>query len=1039
MSINEKKFIVCRASAGSGKTFKLVNEYLKLCLQSESKFKFSKILAITFTNKASAEMKERIIEHLRTLSSFPNEKSYSKKLIDHYCDFTSLSEEVIRIRAIQIRETILHNYTSLSISTIDKFTHKLIRSFARDLRLSADFDIQLDPNESLSKSTDELISLAGQDEEVTEILENYVEYLVAEGSNWQIEKGIKQFGKQLIDEEASLYIEKLSKLTHEEFKKIFAFLNEFLKKYENKLTHLSEVFFEIIAKNNLEIEFFNYGKTGSIKHFVAIRNKEFDNPKLQFGKRDYDFLADLTFIKTKYHQQIGIETKNKIDICFIELNEIFEKERPKYFFYSLLRKNIYNLSLIKQFSNKLTEIHQNENTLLIGEFNKIISEVVKNDPAPFIYERIGERYQHILIDEFQDTSILQFNNLLPLIENSLANSNKCLIVGDPKQAIYRWRGGDIDQFILLPEINNTISSSIQHTVRENFKSEELHFNYRSGMNIVNFNNQFFQLASSLLDQKYQSIYSSLKQESKIEGGYVEFNLFQEDKLNGDTIMLTNTVDKINECIKDGFKYSDITILTRNKKEGILLVEKLNELNIPVISGESLLLSNSNEVLLIMNVIRNLAHPNDSIAKFKIIELNELLNGSNNPEVFDSYRHPEFRGQYDLDAYLKKKKIELKRLDLLNHTSYQLILETIKLFLPNQQNNYLRFLIEYVYNNWKNKPVDVLELCKWWEENSDKLSIQSIEKNDAVQIMTIHASKGLQFPVVIIPFAGWRTMFGRDWIWVDLNNDEIPLETTIVKSNASHLDSSNYSSLKQNEKNKTDLDDLNLLYVAFTRPETRLYILSENTNTMTKKSPFIQQILEQKSDTTWSKGEKMLYISKQFENHSNFTINYSQIKNWEDRLRLSITKENDKTEQEEIYRSKKSGILLHTIFEKFSDLNLALEYLEQRSKNDKIIYQDKSNLEKEIKSTFSNNFIKELLSNKNTISECSIVDENGKTYRPDKVLLDEENVIICDFKTGSIQEKHKLQLDEYAKIFSEMNFKSIKKYLFYTKESKLLEV
>ncbi len=1037
MTENQKNFIVCRASAGSGKTFKLVNEYLKLCLLSDSKFKFGKILAITFTNKAAAEMKERIIEHLRILASSPDEKNYSGELIRLYAEFTGLNEEIIREKSVLIRESVLHNYTSLAVCTIDKFTHKLIRSFARDLRLSADFEIQLDPEDTLTKSTNELISLAGQDDEVTDILENYVDYLISEGSNWQIEKGILDFGKQLLDEESGVHLGKLAEMTHADFKKIFSFLSAYIKKHENKLMELSNVFFDLVTKGNVETAHFNYATAGTNRHFISIRKKEYDKSTLKFSSRDLGYLADLNFLKV--NAPVDSEIKNKINQCFIQLNDLLEKDQPKYFFYKLLRKNIYNLSLIKQFSDKLNEINQTENTLLIGEFNKIISEVVKNDPAPFIYERIGERYHNILIDEFQDTSVLQFENLLPLIENCLANSHKCLIVGDPKQAIYRWRGGDIDQFIHLPELGKEASVEIKQSLKANFISEELSTNFRSGKNIVDFNNQFFQAASSRLDLAYQSIYSTLHQESIKDNSYVEFTLFPEDKKDGEKKILDLTLEKISECLKDGFRYSDITLLTRNKKEGVLLAEKLHELKIPVISGESLLLSNSKEVRFIIHFIKHLAHPRDQVSGFKTIELHQEITGENDDSVFEKYRSESIIHSIDVKEYFRSHDITYNRSELLNHTSYQLILETVRLFFPTSNDIYVNFLIEYVYNNWKNKPVDVLELCEWWDENSDKLSIQSIEKNDAVRIMTIHASKGLQFPVVIFPFAEWKSKFGRNWLWVDLNNDEVPLKSSIVKSNASQLDSSNYSDLKSQEKNKSELDDLNLMYVALTRPETRLYILSENVNTMKKYSPFLQDILEQKSETVWSKGTKSENVSSINKTENPYKIKSVSNSPWQEKLKLSITKEADKTEQEEIYQTKKAGILLHFILEKFHSSDEALEYLEKISKQDKTISKIKSILEKEIKSVFSDPFISELLMDKNTLSECSVVTKEGVTYRPDKVCLKDNHVIICDFKTGIRKIEHKEQLDDYGKLFTEMNYKSVKKYLFYTKESLLLEI
>jgi ATP-dependent exoDNAse (exonuclease V) beta subunit len=1032
MDIKYGKFIVCKASAGSGKTFKLVSDYISLCLTSDSSFTFSRILAITFTNKAAGEMKERIIEHLRALSSNTNETFYHPEWLKHYREKTGLNAEQIKEKSEKIFSNILHHYTSLSISTIDKFTYKLIRSFARDLRIAADFEIKPESDETLDKSTDELVSMAGMNDEVTEILLNYTEFLSDEGENWNPEKSIRKFSSQLLDEDFSPKLKEIGKLNYEQFKETIKIATEKIKIYESDLNKLNTAFQDILNKTELTSNDFKYKRNSICRHFEKIKNKEYSDPKLFFGKQDSECRLSNTYIHKDSAQKVSPATDEEITTICNKLDDYLLNNRKNYLFFILLRKNIFVLSLISKLSSKITEITSSENSILIAEFNQIISDVVKNDPAPFIYERIGERYDHILIDEFQDTSTLQFQNLLPLITNSLAANHTCMVVGDPKQAIYRWRGGDINQFIQLPESEGEENELL----KLKFLSEKLDHNYRSGKIITEFNNEFFITASELLQEEYKAIYKNAAQIPVHDGGYAELMLVADSTPDPIDFILQNSCDKINECINDGFNWSDIAVITRNKKEGKLLAEIFTKKNIPVISNESLLLHSSNEVSLIMNFIKLLAYPNDRNASFKVIELFCKIKNKTLPD--DLYLN-KFKNCFPAREFLEKEGIYFDRNQLIQFTAYKLAQKSVQLLLPETNSIYIRYLIEYIFNYWKNNPTDATALCRWWEENYDSLSIQSNSQNNAVQLLTIHASKGLQFPVVIFPFASWKQKNGKSWILLDLSEKQLPIPATLVKSDASVLDNTDYNTNKQSEKSKTMLDDFNLLYVAFTRAERRLYILAEEINTMKTFAPYLKNTLEEKSSGLYAKGSKEIYTSKIQSIQNAMPVEVHLISDADSKLTLSLNNSNSSDENEQNYNLKKQGVFLHRIFEKYNSEEDALKILETESNIDPVIFDAKDKLKTEIQNVYRNPFLSELFSGTDTFNEISIVDETGTSYRPDKVVIENKNVIICDFKTGKQNEKHKDQLMEYGKLFEQMNYNTVKKYLFYTSESILTEI
>nr|NQU94195.1 UvrD-helicase domain-containing protein [Bacteroidota bacterium] len=440
-------FTVYKSSAGSGKTFTLVKEYLKITLNQPNKFR--NILAITFTNKAANEMKERIITNLKDISSAtPDQNSPAIKfLLPELVKETGLSPETITLRANKVLELILHNYADFSICTIDSFVHRIIRTFAHDLNLPINFEVELDTNILIEQTIDFLISEAGKNEKLTKALIKFTETKAEDEKSWHIEKDLKDFAETLMKEDGQIYLEKLRQLNLQDFFNIIKKVNEFIKSTEQTLVKQAQNATSIIKGTNLPNTAFYRGRNGIAKYFEYIADYRFD-------KLSPNSFVETTINENKWHgsktdkdDKIIIDgIKDNLIEIYNNIQDILAENYDEYNLFLMLKRKLYPMAVLSEIEKVLVKIKSENNIVHISEFNKRIADIVLNEPVPFIYERLGERYNHFLLDEFQDTSVLQWQNLLPLLDNSLAEGNFNMIVGDGKQAIYRWRSGEVEQF-----------------------------------------------------------------------------------------------------------------------------------------------------------------------------------------------------------------------------------------------------------------------------------------------------------------------------------------------------------------------------------------------------------------------------------------------------------------------------------------------------------------------------------------------------------------------------------------------------------------
>ena len=759
-------FTVYKSSAGSGKTYTLVKEYLKIALSSQQDDNYRGILAITFTNKAASEMKERVFLSLKMLASAEETKGTAAFLLNDLVSELALDEITIKKRSEKVLASMLHNYSDLSISTIDKFTHKIIRTFAHDLHLPVNFDVEMDGQNLLSKAIDLLIAKVGTDEKLTKALVEFTETKADEERNWHIESDLLDFASHLLKEDGLDHLQKLKNISIEEFFEIRNRIIKYIKQFEDLLRRFGEEALQIIENAGVQHEMFASGANGIPKYFSYIAEaradklmptptvmKNMDGDKWHAGKAtDFD-KANIDSIKSALLE------------LYDQALEHVQANLKEYLLFRLINQNIYSLMVLNEIEKIIDQLKKENNILHISEFNKRIATIVLSEPAPFIYERLGERYHHYLLDEFQDTSVLQWQNILPLIDNSLGNGHFNMLVGDGKQSIYRWRGGEVEQFSHLPNIygsnNNDFAKEREASLIRNYLSKILKNNFRSKAEIVDFNNRFFRQLSNSLEPEYLPIYESLEQNYILEntGGYVSIEFLspgEDEEQNINEKYHSKTAEIIREVQKDGYELKDIAVLCRTNSEASGLAEYLIEQDIDVISSESLLLGKSEEVNFIVTILQYLQQPNDKVAPTKILQYlikKRLVKQTDLHQTITTLFQQGFLRNFD--NFLKDNGYFIRINELLQMPFYEACEEIIRIFHFNDiANPYLQFFLEAVHQYASKNNGNISNFIEWWEEQKNKKSIVVPQGMNAVNMMTIHKSKGLEFPIVIFPFANW---------------------------------------------------------------------------------------------------------------------------------------------------------------------------------------------------------------------------------------------------------------------------------------------
>lgn len=1035
-------FSVYNASAGSGKTFTLVKEFLKTLLVSDDPAHYRYILAVTFTNKAVTEMKRRILEALIYFSD--DQKIISNNtLAQQILEETILSEAELRFRSQKILKNLLHNYSALSVETIDSFNHRLIRTFARDLKLPSNFEISLDLPQLLEEAVDRLISKTGEDMETTKILLDFALQKIDDDKSWDISKDIVAASSLLLNENDSEPIAKIKKKSLPAFSALRKKLYSEIEIIEKSIKVKAQKVLDIFEKEDIDPNYFPYKTLPN--HFLklAIQDCEVYANKLeeilQSGKPLYKkdtppFYADKIDTLSPYFLREYMELKALVF-------------RQKLF--ASAQQNLTPLSVINLVSQELDAIKKEKNIIPIAEFNSLINNEIKDQPVPFIYERLGERYHHFFIDEFQDTSKLQWENIMPLIDNSLSQPYKekygsLFMVGDAKQSIYRWRGGLPEQFMAL--CNEGIPFPMVEKLIFNLDT-----NRRSREEIIKFNNGFFSFLSKYFGNKIHTHLYITGNDQKVNsaaGGYVNIEFIEkQNKASKNGTYASKVLETIQNLKANGYSDSDICILTRNRKDGIALGVHLMQNNISVVSSETLLLQYS-PIVQILNacIYLQIFFDNKEIQ----IQLLDLLHDKFSLEV---EKH-EFFSQFltlnreGFSRNLKSYGIDFDftvMSDLSLYESCEYCVRQFKLF--QNPDAYLFGFMDFIYEFEIQKGPDIISFLEIWENKKSSLSITASEGIEAVQLMTIHKSKGLEFPVVIFPYADVELYSERNAkTWYPFDEPMEGFEEVLINYNSSV---ENYGAsgaqIFSERRNTLELDNINLLYVTLTRAVEKLFIFSE-TPSIVKENPinYNQLFVEfLKNAGRWQE-DQTVYEFGYFEKKTNkpnqramrLVPNYISTKRADHNLNI-VPNNNDFDSTRSV--ALDSGNLLHNSMQNIFTVVDAEMILTNYRKRGILSADDLLQLKNKIDAIILHPQLKHLFAGGERVEiEREIISAAGAILRPDRLNFHtDSSVTIMDYKTGNPIEKHTKQINSYAYVLEEMGITVIKKYLVYSSEGKII--
>jgi ATP-dependent helicase/nuclease subunit A len=1036
VEIQEKKFLVYRSSAGSGKTFTLVKEYLLILLKEESPYSFRHILAVTFTNKAANEMKERV---LSSLNAFANKEVLStgeKTMMQILKHELFVGEEYIREKAKGIITAILHNYGDFNISTIDKFMLRVVRAFAHELKLPVNFEVELDEKSLVSRAVDGLIAKVGENEELTAALLKYSKFQAEEEKSWNIEKELKEVAPQLLKEQGYRHIQKLKTFDLTHFVELNKEYSEKIKTYENKLKTLAIKGLQLIHQQGLNGEEFYKGKNGihgvlkkiSVVNFEKIK----DNASFTAVEENKWYAA-----KTSKDDEQKIDAiKEDLKKIVSEIVHILSEEQKDYELNLLISQNLYAVALLNEIEKIIDELRSENNSVHISEFNKRILDIVLTQPIPFVYERIGEKYKHYLIDEFQDTSVLQWQNLLPLIDNSLASGNKNLVVGDAKQAIYRWRGGDVEQFASIGSVSASANINVQErldAINRNFEEKILSQNFRSTKNVIAFNNLFFEKIQTILPQKLKEFYKDYFQENDFaeEGGYVRLTKLEEKKEEYIDKTLQEIKVIIENALSRGYAYSDIAVLSRRNENGNIVADFLTENNIPVVSSESLLLHKNKLVQVIIALLELSFNPQNKPALIKAISILHSI------KFIKGELHIEFEKQSQSPevfyTLLKENGIDLK------HFQYLSLPEIVQHWANKLQLNnndpYLVQLFDCISQYAIQNGPDTGRFLEWWQENNEKLSVQMSDEENAVKISSIHKSKGLEYPIVILPFTDTK-IFRTDNIWLDQENEALP--SAYVKAKKS-LEETDFADTFSDEQNKMLLDQVNVLYVAMTRSKNEMYIFikpGKISDHPQNTADLLELCFSENPGLVFQLGKQTIYSKEKTQLPEKITPSPYVSINWREHIKIS-------RQAPTLWDSvspKEYGNIIHSILAKINYASEVDAVLTEALSEGLIDQNRAGELKHRIQSLIAKAEIQPLFQQGALIKkEQEIISDQGEIIRPDRVVELEKEIFILDFKTGEANENHKKQIRKYAFHLSKISAKPIKSYLLYLENNEIIDV
>ncbi|MBI1315785.1 AAA family ATPase [bacterium] len=1001
------------ASAGSGKTYALVREYLSMALAFDEQGKgFEKMLAMTFTNKATAEMKDRILSVLEAIAQPDQPHPMLAELLRD----TGLSEPELRRRSGLMHRNILHRYGLFSISTLDAFTQRIARQFSNDLGLSYGYEIELDEALLLDRAVDRILEQAGYDVPLTDALLRFAETRFEDETSWNPREELRHASAQLVSEE---FLERFDLFADWDFERFSALRKELyaqLEQRKNALARWGTEALEAIRISDLRAQDFSRGM--AFGYFDKAARKRAERAKPTLVKQ---FESGLLYSRncppslSAVHDALFPELLR----CFRAMEDLLEDPDDFYFFAGELARKSHAFALLQRISRWAEAEAEARNTVPIGRFNQLIARELTAQPSAYLFERLGERYQALLIDEFQDTSVLQWNNVQPLLDNALSSGGSGLIVGDGKQAIYRFRNGKVEQFL---ELRERASAGTDPQLHYN----ALEHNWRSRKTVVDFNNAFFAKMAELLPEPvHQRLYAESKQIPQSQQiGLVELAFIGGDQAEEWRERTTLSVcERIRALLLEGYRPCDIAVLVRKNSDARLLATALRQLPEPIesASDDASGLSESLDCRFALALVElytapHLLDPRKIALEFfeQRIPLGEGENTLNRAQSLANTPHAwqwmcrRFSALRDIDPAWPAD-------DVLEHLSrvFQLT--------ENGGAFYLNLLdaARQLPGNRK----DLQALLQWWTERSEKTKVPLPEREQAVVISTIHKAKGLEYPVVIYAYVDDKIKVFDRQIWFPLTDPRFQgLPGFFFRASATWAENAHSEALREQIRQKESeewLDQMNLVYVAMTRAVERLYVYSRSAperKDQTRRffQEFVKEV-ESDPDGVFRWGnpeppaprEKASEPGVELQGHS-----YA----WRNRMRLGHI--HVEKAESEIGREVHAALArLHGI-DDWTHLNLQ-EFDEEV----------RQHLEHAREAVLQGDF-RFFFEQPEGWNEREWVDRD-RVIRPDRLVRDAEGTFhILDYKTGKPQPSHEDQMADYRRFLESTGLRLGRTELFY---------
>ena len=1034
------------ASAGSGKTFTLVKEYLKILFkkaEANNYHAFGNIMAITFTNKATDEMKRRVIESLKSIAT-GHPSDLQKVLQSELPDIQDLQP-----LAHKILTRLLKDFSNFNIQTIDSFFQDIIRSFGRELNLPLNFEVELNLEKALEFAVDELICRIGIDPTITAWLTDYAHSRMEEDKGWNFKTQITEISRELFDENIDLEALQPTAANIGNIKKRLASI---VLNFEKDLAAAGAAIFDDIKARGIPLEAYNSNWRRNIQKAVKAYRGLSISPSATYLKELS--IEKSPLLKTSPKNFNIDEDAYKSEDYLRNSAHIFQLltvDLRMYLAAKEARNNIYALGVIHELNEFLKRYRSEKNVLFIVDAARLLAGFITLDGMPFLFEKIGSRLEYLFIDEFQDTSAVQWNNMLPLIKNILSaagSETSIMLVGDAKQSIYRWRGGDYR--LITGMAAASIAPFQSETVR-------LDINYRSLPEIVEFNNRFFSAVkemmsrsgNSALEQELGSAYEYVVQQCAATDdpgnrGKVTIELIEKVNREWKPNALTKMDNQIKSLCQAGYAYHDMAILVKTRNEGIEISRHLQRSGIDVISIETLLLKFDPDVKLLTAAMHYLSDADIPLNYVNLLWQYAQNKGMN--EVSKSTIFSDFKKRSLLDKWVPEL---MARQEQLTHlSSYQAFEQLVTLLnVDESENQFLRHLRQIIFDFFRRDSTGLKDFLEWWKEQKDRVSIALENGRNKINILTIHKAKGLEFPAVLIPYCDWDfyTFMHKDILW--LSDPELVDDVQLPYRAVGNLGKSIFEEAYDEERKWRWMDSINVLYVAMTRAQDVLYVSLPMEN----------------KDADFPKGAAKLIIEI--------------LSDWEIAIdQAGVAYENGelrkvKTEPDPAGNVNGDNIIHHTYSRRDTDADMRLrssfENRETRIGNlvhDTLYFLSGSNDQhlKEALRKASNNsnyqvdevdvakkhldhivtqseFQAWMAHSKNIWNEQDLY-YNGNLYRPDKIIQMEDRFIVIDYKTGEHSDAYQHQVANYMAavqtIFPDNN---IDGYVLYTDDGSLDQV